>query len=259
MISTAPKHKGSEKLLQQLKRRLADQKKEQIKEKKAGKGKFVGIKKEGAATVVFIGVLNSGKTRLFCSLTGNNYDGENNYGIKMRMIPYENVWLQGLDMPAFHANFLSSQNSGQVFSLIRISDVLVLVANSEEEMNLLQAVLKNAGVTFGREKRQDMEHTELPVVATSSDIEDLAQLKEQVWRKSGKIRIQTKTAGKVAEKPVVLKQGATVRDLAGTIHQDFLRKFKSAKVWGKSALFQGQSVGLKHKLKDKDVVEIFTK
>ncbi|MCX6774473.1 MAG: hypothetical protein NTY99_00060, partial [DPANN group archaeon] len=69
MITTAPKHKGSEKLLQQLKRSLSDLKKAQIKEKKAGKGKRFAIKKEGAATVVFISVPDSGKSKLFSNLT----------------------------------------------------------------------------------------------------------------------------------------------------------------------------------------------
>jgi len=259
LITTAPKHKGSEKLLQQLKRRLADLKKEQIKEKKAGKKKSFAIKKEGAATVVFIGVLNSGKTKLFCSLTGNNYEGENNYQIKMRMIPFENVWLQAIDVPAFYAGFSESGNAGQVFGLIRNSDVIVLVAGDEEQLVFLQTILGNAKIKVGKEKRQDFESTELPVVATLSDAEDLQQLKEEFWQKTGKIRVQTKTAGKIAPKPVVLKKGATVKDLAWTIHQDFVRKFKSAKIWGKSALFSGQSVGLGHKLKDKDIVEIFTK
>jgi hypothetical protein len=56
-----------------------------------------------------------------------------------------------------------------------------------------------------------------------------------------------------------LKQGATVKELAGTIHKDFLRNFKYAKIWGSSAKFPGQACGFEHKLQDKDIVEIFTK
>jgi len=258
MISTSPRHKGSEKLLQNLKRRLADLKKEQIKEKKAGKRKSFAIKKEGAATVAFVSVLNSGKSKLFAELSNSKYEGENDYGVKMRMIPFENVWLQGIDLPAFYSNFGESQNAKLVFGLIRNADVLVIVANREEELSFVKRVLESANIVFGAEKRQEFSLTTIPVVALSLD-SDLDEAKQQVWGKTGKIRVQTKTAGKVAPKPVVLKFGATVRNLAETVHQDFVRRFKYAKVWGKSAKFGGQQVGFEHKLADGDIVEIFTK
>jgi ribosome-interacting GTPase 1 len=258
MISKAPKHKSSEKLLQNLKNRLADLKKAQIKEKKAGKGKRFAIKKEGAATVVFISVPDSGKSKLFSNLTEMKYGGENNYTTKMRMIPYENVWLQGIDLPAFYANFSESSDAAQIFGLIRTADVLVMVANDEPELKILESELKKAGITFGAVKRQDINLITIPVIAVSSD-SDINELKESIWQKSGKIRVQTKTKAGVAPKPVVLKKGATIKELAQTIHHDFVRNFKYAKVWGKSARFAGQSVGFGHKLADKDVVEVFTK
>jgi len=260
MLSTAPKHKGAEKLRNQLKQRYAVLKKEIEKEKKASKKKkHLAIKKEGAATIVFIGVLDSGKSNLFAKLTNSKYEGENNYEIKMRMIPFENIWIQGIDLPAFHANFSNSSMAGQVFGLIRNSDVVILVVDDEEQLLFIQSILEKANIKIGIKKTQDFVSTTLPVIITASDLTDNLSLKEEVWAKTGKIRIQTKTAGKIAEKPVVLKAGATVKELAGTIHKDFLRKFKHAKIWGRSAKFPGQAVGFEHKLLDKDIVEIFTK
>jgi ribosome-interacting GTPase 1 len=260
MLSTAPKHKGAEKLRNQLKQRYAGLKKELEKEKKAAKKKkHLAIKKEGAATIAFIGILNSGKSNLFAKLTNSRYESENNYEIRMKMIPLENVWLQGIDLPSFYANFPNSSLAGQVFGLIRSSDVIIIVANDEEQLLFIQSILGKANVKTGIKKTQDFTSTTLPVIVTTSDVEDLQQLKQQIWAKTGKIRIQTKTAGKIAEKPVVLKQGATVKELAGTIHKDFLRNFKYAKIWGKSAKFPGQAIGFEHKLADKDIVEIFTK
>jgi hypothetical protein len=259
MLTTAPKHKSAEKLNLQLKRRLAEQKKEIEREKKAGKGKSFAIKKEGAATVAFLGALDSGKSKIFSQLSGANYCGENNYGVKMRMIHYENVWLQALDMMAFYSNFEKSTNAGHAFNLIRNSDVLILVANDEEQLQLLQKTLAKAKVRVSQRKSYEMDTTDLPAIVISSDAQDLEQLKKQIWLKTGKIRVQTKTGDRIAEKPVILKQDATVKDLAGTIHQDFLRKFKYARVRGPSAIFAGQQVGLSHKLKDKDVVELFLK
>ncbi len=259
MLTTAPSHKGAEKLRNQLKQRYAALRKEIEKAKKQGKKKSLAIKKEGAATIVFIGVLDSGKTKLFSQLSNAKYETENNYEIKMRMIPFQNVWLQGIDLPAFYKTFSSSSSAGQVLGLIRTADVIILVVNDEEQLKFIQSILESANIKIGQKRAQTFEKTEIPAVVVSAEFFDPTQLKGEIWAKTGKIRIQTKTAGKIAEKPVVLKQGATVKELAGTIHKDFLRKFKHAKIWGKSAKFPGQAVGFEHKLLDKDIVEIFTK
>ena len=39
----------------------------------------------------------------------------------------------------------------------------------------------------------------------------------------------------------------------------FIKKFKFARVWGKSVKFNGAQVGLNHKLKDNDIVELHLK
>jgi ribosome-interacting GTPase 1 len=52
-----------------------------------------------------------------------------------------------------------------------------------------------------------------------------------------------------------LRKGGTVEELAGKIHQDFLAKLKSARVWG-TAIYDGQMVGRDHILHDGDVVEL---
>ena len=56
-------------------------------------------------------------------------------------------------------------------------------------------------------------------------------------------------------RPFTLQAGATVADLARTIHNDIAAKLKFARVWGHGA-FAGQSVGEAHVLQDRDVVEI---
>jgi len=51
--------------------------------------------------------------------------------------------------------------------------------------------------------------------------------------------------------------GATVLDLARHIHKEFAESARRAKVWGASARFPGQEVGLDHPLSPGDVVEIY--
>jgi len=271
MLTTAPKHKSAEKLNQQLKRRLADQKKEIEKEKKAGKGKSFAIKKEGAATIAFLGAPDSGKSRLFAALTNSKYGGENNYGIRMRMIPFENIWMQAIDLPAFSTGFSESTNAKQVFGLVRTADVILFVVNVEErekQMAVLNAELAKANIkAIGSYENMPAKRDPLITYACSlvTYVADglpegfVNQIKIAIWRALGRIRVQTKTKAGTAPKPVVLSKDSDVKKLAETIHKDFLRKFKHAKVWGPSAAFAGQQVGLNHKLKDKDVVELFLK
>jgi len=73
------------------------------------------------------------------------------------------------------------------------------------------------------------------------------------------IRVYTKEPNsKPSPKPLILKKGATVFDVAKVINEDFIKYFKYAKVWGPSVKYQGMRVGLDHELMDKDIVEIHT-
>ncbi|MBI4096006.1 MAG: TGS domain-containing protein [DPANN group archaeon] len=247
MIAVAPKHKSAEKLNAQLKRKLAELKKDFEREKKAGKGKRIEvIRKEGALTIVFLGVANSPKSRLFSKLAGLEYKSENEYGFMMRMIPYENVWMQGIDLPAFYAGI--SEAGGQIFDLVRTANFVVFAIKSADDFELIRSELAKRGI--------DINQKNLVSVTEISDIDDF---KKKIWKRVGKIRVKTKTRGITAPKPVVLDAGANVKALAGTVHKDFVQRFKIAKVWGPSAKFTGQQVGLYHKLADGDIVEIFTK
>ncbi len=86
----------------------------------------------------------------------------------------------------------------------------------------------------------------------------LEELKEMIFRKLNFIRIFCKEAGKKAdmEVPLIMKLPTNVEDICNKLHKDFVTKFKFARIWGRSAKFPGQKMGLNHKLKDQDIVEI---
>ncbi|WP_243276757.1 TGS domain-containing protein [Desulfallas sp. Bu1-1] len=71
------------------------------------------------------------------------------------------------------------------------------------------------------------------------------------------IRVYTKVPGKEPDmtRPFVLPRGSTVLDLAVSIHKDFSKTLKNARIWG-SARFDGQSVPREYILQDKDIVEL---
>jgi hypothetical protein len=80
-----------------------------------------------------------------------------------------------------------------------------------------------------------------------------------MWNRLDLIRVYTKSPGKPKiVPPVTLPKDATVKDVAKSIHKDFLKNFSFARVFD-STPFSGQKVGLDFKLKDLDVVEIHTK
>ncbi len=98
----------------------------------------------------------------------------------------------------------------------------------------------------------------LPVSARTG--EGLDVLGKTIFDTLEVIRIYTKEPnGPVAEKPLILRRGATVLDVARAIHKSFVENFRYAKIWGPSAKYPGERVGLDHQLKDKDTVEIHTK
>ena len=85
------------------------------------------------------------------------------------------------------------------------------------------------------------------------------ELKELIFKKLEFIRIYTKEAGKKADMdiPLIMRRGNTLKDFCLKLHKDFISKFRFARIFGKSARFDGMPVRrLDHVLQDKDIVEI---
>ncbi|AAB99336.1 GTP-binding protein, member of GTP1/OBG-family [Methanocaldococcus jannaschii DSM 2661] len=90
---------------------------------------------------------------------------------------------------------------------------------------------------------------------------NLDLLKEKIYEKLGFIKIYLKPQGKKPDfdEPLIMRRGATVKDVCEKLHKDFVRNFRYAQVWGKSAKHPGQRVGLDHKLEDGDILTIVIK
>jgi uncharacterized protein len=88
---------------------------------------------------------------------------------------------------------------------------------------------------------------------------NIEELKEVIFRKLEFIRIYCKEQGKKADMdvPMIMKSTDTLRDLCIKLHKDFVRRFRYARIWGKSVKFEGMIVKrLDLKLHDNDVIEI---
>ncbi|MBI5001146.1 MAG: GTP-binding protein [Euryarchaeota archaeon] len=89
----------------------------------------------------------------------------------------------------------------------------------------------------------------------------LEPLKSAIYNSLKFMSIYMKPPGKEADmkEPMVVKEGSTVGMICDTIHRDIRPRFRFANVWGKSAKFPGQNVGLGHVLKDQDVLTIIAR
>ncbi len=97
------------------------------------------------------------------------------------------------------------------------------------------------------------------VVEISAELDrGLEDLKDLIYDKMRFIRIYLKPQGGEADmkEPLIMKAGTTVDQVCEHIHREWRRRFRYANVWGKSARFPGQTVGLDHVMADEDVLTV---
>jgi len=89
----------------------------------------------------------------------------------------------------------------------------------------------------------------------------MEELKQTLYDTIEMIRIYLKPQGQEADlvEPLIVKKGNTVGDVCEVIHRDFRNNFRYAMVWGRSAKFPGQTVGLDHVVEDEDILTIIVK
>ncbi|MBW1871426.1 MAG: 50S ribosome-binding GTPase, partial [Deltaproteobacteria bacterium] len=109
MLSTIPKHKGTEKMQADLKRKIA-RLKEGLDKKSGAKGFSISVERAGAAQVALIGAANSGKSTLL-EMTTNAKTEVADYPFSTRtvvpgMLLFENLQFQLLDLPAVSSDYM---------------------------------------------------------------------------------------------------------------------------------------------------------
>lgn len=287
MLSVIPKHKGTEKLQADLKKRLS-QMRDESQQRKKQKGGFnpFHVEKQGAGQVVLAGCPNTGKSALVATLTRAKVkvaDFPFTTAVPATgMMPYEDVLVQLVDTPPFTEDNIPAGLTGT----FRNADALLLLIDLSsgdclEQMEISLAILDERGI-IDKERENPVPlpylilgmkadladasanleilrelHPDLEIIPVSVYNDDHDKLRLQIYELLDVIRIYGKAPGKKAdmERPFILKSGSTVLDLAYLIHRDFPNKLKSALVWG-SARFDGQAVPREYVLHDKDIVEL---
>ncbi|MDP4012248.1 MAG: GTPase [Candidatus Nanoarchaeia archaeon] len=250
MLKEAPKHKGSEGLLSEIKSKISKIKKLMEKERTSKKGGFtLSIKREGAAQVVLVGTTNTGKSTFLNQMTNTKIAvAEYPFTTKKPEIgtfDYKGVKIQMIEVPAITKNFEKTEMGPTFLSIIKHADLIVLFFNSPEEKKMLDKELYEINLPF-------------LIFNNQKNIGDI------IWEKLDIIKVYTKQPGKKPDyPPMAMDKNSTVRDVAERIHKDFLAKIGRhgsggtwARIFGNSAKFKGQKVGMDHSLADDDIVEL---
>lgn len=297
LISTVPKHKGTDKLRADLRKKLSQLREEATKKKKGGRGDLYAVERQGAAQIALVGFANSGKSALIGALT-NAEPVVADYPMSTvmplaAMMPFEDIQFQLIDLPPIG----NDSTDGWVSGLLRNADMLLLVLDLGEDPDvqaeLIITQIEEWGIALSRkghaiagpasERRKPVlivgNKTDLPGAADSlrsigekysetftmigvstANGDGLEELKRGIFERSGVLRVYSKQPGKAADlkTPFTVRDGATVLDLAELIHKDFVEGFKYACIWG-SAKFEGQRVQKDYILKDRDIVEYHVK
>src|SRR4030043_270111 len=133
LIGTVPKHKGTDKLRADLRRRLSQLRKEAISKKRGGRGDLYVVQKEGAAQIALVGFPNSGKSSLLASLT-NATPVIAEYPISTLtplpgMMPFEDIQIQLVDLPPVG----NESTDGWVSGILRTADALLIILDLTED------------------------------------------------------------------------------------------------------------------------------
>jgi len=294
MLRTIPKHKGTEKLQAGLKSRLAKLR-QLPRRKTGSRGPSHSLSREGAGQVVLVGPPNTGKSALVDRLTHASPEvADYPLTTRLAtpgMMPFEDVFIQLVDLPPICEKHVELW----VWDLVKAADLVWLVLAVESSLEGLEAtrlLLATRGIELippaspppgrrkpgWRYKRALLVLTGLDRPGATDDLDILDEPLEVDWPRAAVstitgeglaalaketfdglqvIRIYSKQPGGPVdrERPFTVPLGATVGDLARTIHQDLAEHFRFARIWGEG-VFDGQRAPSHHVLEPGDVVEI---
>jgi ribosome-interacting GTPase 1 len=295
MLAIIPKHKGTDKLRADLRKRVSKLKSAaQAKKSLARHESAYHINKEGAGQVVIVGATNVGKSALVATVTHAAPQvadfPHTTWKPTPGMMPMENIQIQLIDTPPLSKEFVDPE----MMDLIRRCDLVLLMVDLQTDplqqledtvallgehrivplrlkdryrdqrgISLLPFLIMankndNAATDENLDIFRELLSDNWPMIAASvATGRNLDLLKATIVERLNIIRVYSKSHGKKPDRssPFVLKKGSTIADFACKVHQDFAQKLKAAKVWG-IAVFDGQMVQRDYVLQEGDIVEL---
>ena len=295
MLSTIPKHKGTDHMQADLKRRISKLKAESEAKGSSRKQDVFHVPKGAAAgQVVLLGTPNSGKSSLVANLTKAHVQVAqfpfSTHGPVPGMMQFEEIQIQLVDMPPITREHVEP---GQTNTYRQCDLILVVVdlsaadvtdqmetcldflrqrtlilpegADSDEELYqrlirpcLCVATKSDLAGEGDLDVLQDMFDKQMEIISVSArEQESLGRMARRLFERLKIVRIFSKQPGKKVDRkdPFVLPFGATVEDLAVKVHRELAEKMRYARAWGEDK-YDGQQIPRDYPLRDKDIIEL---
>ncbi len=111
-----------------------------------------------------------------------------------------------------------------------------------------------------KEIKEGLRHYK-PLLISADKGVGLEELRKALFDRLDFIRVYMKPQGGDAdmEEPMVIQRGTDIGGVCDKIHRSFRKNFRYALVWGESAKFPGQMVGMDHVLEDGDIISIIVR
>jgi len=293
MLAVMPKHKGTDHLKADLRRKLSKLKEAATQKKSGSHTDIFHVPRSGAGQIVLLGTPNCGKSSILASLTNAKVNVADfpfaTSAPVPGMVTFEDVQIQLVDMPPITADYSAPGQVGTYRNCDLIAIVIDLSGDVQEQLRICLDFLEsrsllidsetpaydNQGNVLGKKAfcictkfdiakadafealkkscKNSFEFIEISA-ATVASLEELAA---KLFELLGIIRIYAKPPGKPADMtdPFTLPAGSTVMDLATAIHRQLAEKLKSARIWG-TGVYDGQNAQRTHVLNDKDIIEL---
>ena len=293
MLRELPKHKGTDKMQADLRRRISQLRKAGPA-RKGGHREVFHIPPQGAGQVMLLGPPNAGKSSLLAATT--------NAEVRIAEFPftttvpqpgmmhYQDVPIQLVDTPPITPEHVEPGLVGA----LKAADLIALVVDAAGD--LLEGVELGLDL-FARREIEPVWGPRLPdeageampkrCVAIANKIDRPAAagqidalrelygesihvvpvsavrgdgiegLQAELFRLLDVIRVYSKPPHKPVDRtnPFILPTGSTVADLAAKVHRGLAEQVHTARIWG-TGVYDGQNIPVDHVLHDKDVVEL---
>jgi ribosome-interacting GTPase 1 len=286
-LSDWPEYKGPyQELRKKLERRVAELKRvSKVLSSHSGHSTHVdpfSVRKRGLAEVALVGLPNVGKTSVLAALTGSDASiADYPY---TTLTPNVGMFNMGgfefeiVDLPPFPEDSLDEVHYAvglkeACLNATLLCAVVNLAGDSELQLDALQGHVSDIGAdcpslivgTRADEAPEALDAlreqvVSIPVFGFPFSERGERAVAEALCRAIGRIVVDARDpASKEEPLAYALSEGSTVLNLAEQIHKELAGRAKCARVWGESASFDGQEVGLDHVLSLGDTVEILTR
>jgi len=239
----------------------------------------IAVRREGASQIALVGPPNVGKSSILQALSEIQIKTGDYPFTTLRPVPaltrIHGVLVQLVEIPGLIGGATEDRGGGRaLLGVLRFADAIIYCARAASPTDELDAVMNEVDIA-GIDKpailaatradeatdadlaRLRANYPDMDIVPVSViDPDSLDALRDAIWDMTGLIRVYLHANGSTDEEPAALPEGATVADVAASVHSDLGASFSGARVWGPSSKFEGQKVGREHIVQDTDTVEI---